>query len=140
MRKILIDLLLLFVTVAAVWWVAKYQSCSQEVRSIYKSAPADTVYTKGKADTTVTVKKYQHTIKKKKTTAPPAADTVATESYTAVITLAEIADTLRAEIEIMVKEREVFRVDTVTVVRGYECEYWVAGAVVVILLAVITFY
>ncbi len=133
-RKILIDLLLVALTAGAIWGVVQYRSCSHEPGRIYTPAPADTVYTKGKADTTVTVKKYHHTVRKKKSYSPPAADTVVTESYTAVISLIDGADSLRAEFEVMVKEREVFRVDTISVVKGYECEYWVAGAVLILLV------
>lgn len=137
MRKILIDLLLVALTAGAIWGVVQYRSCSHEPGRIYTPAPADTVYTKGKADTTVTVKKYHHTVRKKKSYSPPAADTVVTESYTAVISLIDGADSLRAEFEVMVKEREVLRVDTVRVTVQRECEYWAAGVAAVLVLFVV---
>lgn len=134
MKKILIDLLLVLLTAGVIWAIVEFKSCSEKTSSIYTAPPADTVYTKGKPDTTISVKKYHHTIRKKKTPEPAAVDTVVTESYTAIISLAEVSDTLIAGFEVLVKERQVFRVDTVSVVQRIECEYWVAGAIVVVLV------
>ncbi|GMU87110.1 MAG: hypothetical protein AMXMBFR48_23510 [Ignavibacteriales bacterium] len=136
MRKILIDLLLLALTAGAIWGVIQFQNRSDDKSSIYTPAPADTVYTKGRADTSISVRKYHHTLRKKKSSGAAEADTIVTESYTAVISLAEVSDTMIAGFEVLVQQREVYRVDTVrvTVVKNNECEYWVAGAIVAVLV------
>lgn len=135
MRKILTDLLLLVITIAAIWWVLQYRSCSQKKGGIYTSVSADTVYIKGEADTIVTVKKYNHTIRKKKSTEPVVTDTVVTESYTAVVSIIEGIDSIQVDFAIVAKEREVFRVDTVVVTeRRCSEELWLLGAVTVLVV------
>lgn len=136
MKKILIDLLLLILAAAVIWWIIEGRgSCSKiQVRD---AAPADTVYIQGTADTIIAEKKYRHKVAKKREE-QSVPDTLVTESYTAVVSLEETADSVAVHFEILVQEREIFRVDTVRVTE-YECnaEWYAAAAGLVVIVLVL---
>ncbi|MCK6614785.1 MAG: hypothetical protein L6Q47_11150 [Ignavibacteriaceae bacterium] len=136
MKKILIDLLLLFLAATVIWWLIEGSGSCDKIQ-MRDAAPADTVYIQGIADTTIAEKKYRHRVaKKREEQSPP--DTLFTQSYTAVVSLEEAADSVAVNFEILVREREIFRVDTVRVTE-YECdaEWYAAAAGVVVMVVLI---